>query len=122
MTETGSLHVIVCHFDYQFRSQRFPRQILSLAPSALASRHPAENVAGPLSPRMTVQCVFTIRRKEFHQLAPLGIREARADADMLQCARIVEQSEQQRPDGIAIPSMPSKPRDDAVTLAIVLHF
>ena len=39
MTEAASLHVIVCDFHNQFGPQRFPRQILALAPAALPARH-----------------------------------------------------------------------------------
>ncbi len=39
MTEAASLHVIVCDFHHQFGTQRFPRQVLALAPAALPARH-----------------------------------------------------------------------------------
>ena len=40
MTESRALHMLVRNFDYQFGSERLPRQILAVAPTALASRHP----------------------------------------------------------------------------------
>ena len=40
MTESRPLHMLVCNFDYQLGSERLPRQILAVAPTALTSRHP----------------------------------------------------------------------------------
>src|SRR5947208_16880838 len=37
--ETIALHMIVGDFDDQFRTQRLPRKVLALAPSALAARN-----------------------------------------------------------------------------------
>src|SRR4029077_8958253 len=37
--EAGPLHVLVGDFDHEVRPQRLPRQVLSLAPAALASRN-----------------------------------------------------------------------------------
>src|SRR5271168_1924892 len=39
MTESSPLHMLVCNFDYQLGSERLPRQILAVAPTALTSRH-----------------------------------------------------------------------------------
>ena len=64
--------------------------------------------------------VLAIGREEFYQLPALLVREARADADMLQRARIVEKAEQQRADSRALAFLvPSKPGDDAVAIALV---
>ena len=39
VTEAAALHVLVSDFDHQFGTQRLPRQVLALAPAALAARH-----------------------------------------------------------------------------------
>src|SRR6187551_1026799 len=39
MPESPALHVFIRDFNNQFRPQRFPRQILTLAPAALAAGH-----------------------------------------------------------------------------------
>ena len=46
--------------------------------------------------------VLAIRREKFHQLLALLLREAGADADVLQRAGIVEEAEQQRADSRAL--------------------
>src|SRR6266404_2649956 len=37
--EASALHVLISDFDHQLRSQRLPRQVLALAPAALATGH-----------------------------------------------------------------------------------
>ena len=37
--EAGALHVLISDFDHQLGPQRLPRQVLALAPAALAARH-----------------------------------------------------------------------------------
>ena len=55
-----------------------------------ASAHARPNVSkGERQARLAVGC------EEFYKLAALLIREARADADMLQRAGVVEKAEQQ---------------------------
>src|SRR5213593_2842244 len=39
VTKAGSLHMLVSHFDHQFGPQRLPREVLALAPAALAAWH-----------------------------------------------------------------------------------
>ncbi len=39
VTEAAALHVLVGDFDHQLGPQRLPRQVLALAPAALAARH-----------------------------------------------------------------------------------
>ena len=52
--EARALHVLVGDFDHQLGPQRLPRQVLALAPAALAARHPlpgfpiAGRMLGPL--------------------------------------------------------------------------
>src|SRR4051812_140543 len=40
MAEAVALHVIVCDFDNELWTERFPRQIFALTPATLPSRHP----------------------------------------------------------------------------------
>src|SRR5215831_13780430 len=101
VTEAVALHVVVSDFDDQFRTQRLPRQVLALAPAALAARHAVRGFAvrwcmlGPIFPRVSAESVLTVGCEEFYQLASLLFCEARADADMLQHAIIVEETEQE---------------------------
>src|SRR5882724_546800 len=75
---------------------------------------------GPLLPRVIGERILTIGREKFHELSSLRVREARADADMLQRAGIVEEPEQQRANIRAIAFLvPPKPGDDAVAIALV---
>src|SRR5712691_7110510 len=39
VSKAASLHVVVGDFDHQLASEWFPRQVLALAPAALAARH-----------------------------------------------------------------------------------
>ena len=52
--EAGALHVLVGDFDHQLGPQRLPRQVLALAPAALASRHamPGFTAADPCSAQL----------------------------------------------------------------------
>src|SRR6202042_2032672 len=58
VTEAGSLHVLVSDFDHELGSQRLPRQILALAPAALATGHAmfaftsCDSPLCPVSPRV----------------------------------------------------------------------
>src|SRR5580704_4976702 len=97
--EASALHVLICDFDHQLRPQRLPRQVLALAPAALATRHALPGFTGcgpilrPALPRMIRERVPAIRREIFRELPALLFRKARADADVLQRARIVEKAE-----------------------------
>src|SRR5260370_364120 len=124
--EASTLHVLISDLGHQLGPQRFPRQVLPLAPAALATRNamPSFTVGGhmlrPFFPRVIGQRVLAIRRQVFYQRAPLLVREARAHAHMLQRAGIVEESEQQRADGRALALLvPSKPGDHAVAIPLV---
>ena len=109
VTEAAALHVLVGDFDHQFGPQRFPGQVFALAPAALAARHAMAGFAVCSScsaqrlPRMTGKRIFAIRREKFDKLATLLLGEARADADVLKRARIVEEPEKQRTDSVRSP-------------------
>ena len=76
----------------------------------------------PLPPRVRRKRVPAIRREILHELAALLVREARADADVLERAGIVEKAEQQRADRGALASpVPAKAGHHAVAIALVLH-
>ena len=78
-------------------------------------------MVGPELPRVIGERVSAIRRQVLSKFAALILREARADAYVLQHTRIVEEPEQQRSDGHTLASlMPSKTRNDAVAVALVL--
>jgi len=101
VTEAAALHVVVSDFDYKLRTQRLPRQVLALAPPAL-SAGPAtfsfticSFVLGPVFPRMRGKRVLAVRCEECYKLPAHLVREAGADADMLQRARVVEKAEQE---------------------------
>ena len=123
----AALHVVVGDFDHQLGTQRLPRQILALAPAALAARHalPGRHppvLLRPRFPRMIGERVLAIGREKLHELAALLCGEARADADVLQRAGIVEETEQQRADCGALAFLvPAEAGDDAVAIALVLH-
>src|SRR5439155_15546481 len=101
VTETRSLHVLVSDFHHQFGPQGLPRQILALAPAALATRHAMRrslaclSMLRPVFPGVSGERILAIRREELRELPALLQREARANADVLQCARIVEKPEQE---------------------------
>src|SRR5271156_5375814 len=70
---------------------------------------------------MIDQSVATIRRQKSYQFLPFGLREARADADVLQLARIVIQAKQKGADRRALASLvPSKAGHDAIAVALML--
>src|ERR1700685_2811582 len=90
--EACALHVLIGDFDHQLGPQRLPRKVLTLAPTALATRSTLRSFAvcgkmlRPMLPGMIRQRVLTIRREELDQFPALLVREAGAHADMLQCA------------------------------------
>src|SRR5262249_2037225 len=91
MSKATALHMIVRHLDHQFGSQRLPRQVLSLTPTALRAGNAAGHAVltplmlGPMFPGMTLERVFSIRRQKIHELHPHLIAETRAHTDVLQC-------------------------------------
>ena len=94
--EAGALHVVIGDFGHQFGSQRFPRQILALAPAALATGNAMPGLATcgymlrPLPPRMAGERVLTKGCEEFHEFPALVGRETRADTHMLQGAGLAQ--------------------------------
>src|SRR5882757_9665796 len=107
MAKAVSLHVVVCYFDHQLRTQRLPGEILPLTPSALPARHALHALVGhrfrPMPPRVSCEGIFAIRLEELDEFATLRRSETRADPDVLQSASVVEEAQQQGPDKISIP-------------------
>jgi hypothetical protein len=95
VTKAVALHMVVGDFDYQFGTERLPRQVLALAPAALATRHTMlgftarRSMLSPIFPRVSGKRVLAVWGEEFYQFSSLLFREARADADMLQRAGVV---------------------------------
>src|SRR5205807_1351797 len=101
--KAASLHVIVRHLGDELGAKRFPGQVLALAPAALHPRTPVRLRLvrlrfRPRTPRMPVEGVLAVRGKEIHELAALGRRKARADADVLEVRGVVEEAEEERAD------------------------
>src|SRR5579863_9133212 len=96
VTKPVPLHVVVGHFDDQFRTQWFPRQILALTPAALAARHPLGLLAlgtfafCPCLPWVGCQSILSIGREKVYKLFALRRTEAGAHSDMLQGASTIE--------------------------------
>src|SRR5580698_7922832 len=99
MAKTRALHVLICDFDNQFGTNRFPRQILSIAPAALPTWHSLpgfrarRRMLGPTSPRMMGQGAFAIGSQKLCQFQSLLRSETRTHADVLKRTRIVEKTQ-----------------------------
>src|SRR5256885_6603922 len=95
MAKAITLHVLVRNFHYQFRAQRLPGQIFSLAPPALSSGHSLPRLAvggsllSPSLPGMIRKRVFAKGRKKLHQLRSLFFCEAGTNTHKLERARSV---------------------------------
>src|SRR3954468_22246307 len=71
---------------------------------------------------MTLERILAVRLEKLHQLLPLGHREARADADVLEVALVVVETEKQRSDrGSFSVLVPAESGDDTIRFALVLH-
>src|SRR5690242_3729256 len=80
------------------------------------------HMLGPQLPRVIGERILAVGREEFCELPPLLVRKACADTDMLQRAGTVEEPEQQRPNiRVLAFFVPSKPGDEAVTIALVFY-
>ena len=87
-----ALHVLIGDFDDQLGTERLPRQIFALAPTALPAGHAMSGFSvyefgfRPALPRMIGERVVAIGREKFYQLTALFGCEAGADTDVLECA------------------------------------
>src|SRR5215510_12689135 len=98
MTKPAALHVIVGNFQHKLRSNRFPGQILSLAPAAETAGNAMAHFVGraghfgPAFPWVAFQCVPAIGSEELHEVPSSLHGKARADADVLKVGGIVEET------------------------------
>ena len=97
--ESPALHVLVRNFNHQLGPQRFPRQIFSLTPPALAARYPlprlnARILLRPGLPRMVRKRILPVRLEEIYEFTPLCHRKAGADADVLQHPLLIVETQQ----------------------------
>src|SRR5437763_3124544 len=80
-----------------------------------------ESMLRPELPRMIHEGVSAIWREIIDQFSALLLCEARANPDMLQVTRVVEQAEKQRADCAPLAVLvPSKPGNDAIAISLVL--
>ena len=81
------------------------------------------SVGDPLFPWVIGECRFAIRRQKLRQFTSLLRCEAGANADVMKRAGVVEESQQERADCIAMAFLvPSKTCDDAVAIALMFYF
>src|SRR5579871_2733838 len=125
VAEAGTLHVLVGDFGNQFGTDRLPREVLALAPTALPAGQPMHSfgltISGPLFPRVAVEGVLAVWHEKLRQFAALLLCKAGADADVLQATGIVKESEQQRADfGLRPLLIPAESRHHAVAIALML--
>src|SRR5215472_5715296 len=122
MPEPAALHVIVSNFHDQLGPKRVPRKILPLAPAALSAWHPIARfrrchfVFCPLFPGMVGKSIFAIGRQELSQLEPHLSGKTSANADVMQGARIVIKSEQERANRLGVLLVLSKAGNHAVAI------
>src|SRR5688572_14094907 len=101
VTEAIALHVIVSDFDNQLGTERLPGQILCSTPAALGARHAMLSISAgcfllrPTFPWVGRERVLAVWGEKFHELAPLLVGEAGANADVLKRAGAVEKTEQE---------------------------
>src|SRR6185369_13750457 len=101
--EAIALHVLVSNLNHKLNSQRLPRQILPRTPATLRARYPFRKIiTRPFFPRMIGERVLPVRLQKLHQLDALLIGKTRAHTNVLQVARVVVESQQQRSDTIAV--------------------
>src|SRR4051794_35339944 len=76
-----------------------------------------------MPPGMFGERVGSIGFQILYELPTFFGGEARCDANVMERSLVVVESEQERADSRFLPSfVPSKPGDDAVAVALVLHF
>src|ERR1041385_8245784 len=105
MAKALPLHVVVLDLADALDAQRLPREIFPGAPAALTAGHPLHFAAHrlrPFAPRMVLEGVLAQRRQLRHQLPPRGHRERRGDADVMERAFGVVETEQQRADAFVL--------------------
>src|SRR2546427_12880088 len=82
VTEPAALHVVVGYFDHQLGTQRFPGQILALAPAALGAGHTTSgltvfrSIIGPVLPGESGEGVVPARDEPFRNIPARLLRDA----------------------------------------------
>src|SRR5262245_66148811 len=103
MAEARALHVVVGDLHDELGAQRLPREVLSLAPAALASGHALVGRlrAAPVLPGVIRERVLAVRLQDRDELASLLVAEARRDPDVVQRSVVVVEAQQERPHPLA---------------------
>src|SRR5690606_13989563 len=107
--EPAAAYVVVAHLDDQRRPQRLPVGAARRAPAARAAGRVAGE-AGRLDQRLQAA----------RQRGPLAGRDGRGEADVVEAAAVVVETEQQRADLAAVAGV-TEAADDAVRRAQPLH-
>ena len=122
-----SLHVIVCDLDDELGSQRLPRQILALTPSAHAARHAMLRplVGDCASAHARHGCASSAFSRYGARNSTSSRRFAAVKLALTptccESARVVVEAEQQRANRRPVAAfVPPKPGDNAVARAFVL--
>src|ERR1700682_4862430 len=129
VSKAVALHMVVGNLDDELRTQRLPRQIFPRAPTTLRTGAAMRLRIGDLlcgcpgAPGMTVERIIPIRRQKRHQLSPFCVREARANADLLEISTVVVEAEQQRAYfGFFTRFVPAEAGNDAIAFPLVFDF
>src|SRR6185312_14082204 len=98
VAEAIALQVVVLHLADTLGAQRLPRQVLISGPAADASRHASRFVRAlirPFAPGMIVERVVAQRGKLLYEALAHRHRERGCDADVMQRAAVVVQTQEQ---------------------------
>src|SRR5262245_40189518 len=121
--EPVALEVLVGDLGDELDPQRLPPHVLLGVPAAGGARHPPARLVrlgvGPLLPGMPVERALPVRLELLGELLPQGRGEAARHPDVVQRPLVVVQTEEQRPDAVAVLVGPEA-GDDAVGGALVL--
>ena len=124
VTEASCLHVIVCDLKHKLGTQRFPRHILALTPSALPTGAAMRIGFGrltfcPGAPWMLVECINAIRLEKIHELFSFQVCKARAHTDVLEVVAVLK-TENERSNRVFLAAfVPAKSGDDTIAIALV---
>src|SRR6185312_13649851 len=98
VAEAIALQVVVLHLADALDAQRLPRQVLVSGPAADAARHASRFVRAlirPFAPGMIVERVVAQRGKLLYEALAHRHRERGCDADVMQRAAVVVQTQEQ---------------------------
>src|SRR5688572_11115580 len=103
VAEAVALQMVVLHLADALDAQGFPGEVLAGAPAALRAGHALERTAlrvRPFPPRMVVKGILAERRQLLHERPARRHRERGRDADVLEHAARVVESQEQRADRV----------------------